>query len=108
MKSRKNIKLSQKNKGWLSSRKTAWTWTILGLFAITCVLFTIQTATSGARLSLLEKEETEISEKNQILERELIYLNSLSNLEEGAESLGFVEPQKIMYISEDEIVAKVP
>lgn len=96
----KNIKLLNK--------RSALIWVMLALFAICNIYFTIQTSASGARISQLEEEESRIIQENQRLAGELIELNSLKNLEKEAEDLGFAKPEKIIYITDDDTVAKVP
>ena len=108
MRYKKNIKLSKINKPKLSNKKTTLAWVIFGILAVSFIFFTIQTSTSGATLSRLEEDKGSILEENQVMRSKFIYLSSLKNLEEQAEKLGFVKPQKIIYISEDEIVAKIP
>lgn len=108
MKYSKNNRLSQKSGKKLSNRKTLLTWILLGVFVVVTIFFTIQTATSGATLAQLERDGETVIEENRTLSRQLIYLNSLSSLEKEAKGFGFEKPQKVIYIFEDEAVAKAP
>ena len=83
-------------------------WIIFGIFLVSSVFFTIETATKGAQLAKLEKEEKMLTEENRQLSSQLIQLSSLTNLEAKAKDLGFSKPAKIIYISEPSGVAKVP
>lgn len=102
MKPTKNKKIKIVNK------RSAVIWVILVLFAICNIYFAIQTSASGAIISQLEEEESRISQENKRLASELIELDSLKNLEKEAEDLGFAKPGKIIYITGDATVAKVP
>ena len=72
------------------------------------ILMTVEMASSGAELSLLEKEEVGLRAENQRLGAELISASSLSQFENTYESLGFIKPGKTIYITEEEAVAKLP
>ena len=90
------------------NKRSVLIWLMLALFAICNIYFAIQTSASGATISQLEEEESRIIQENQRLAGELIELNSLKDLEKEAEDLGFAKPEKIIYITDDATVAKVP
>ncbi len=83
-------------------------WLFVAAFVSIQVLFTIQTASSGAKLAELEREEQSLIKSNQELSRYLVELSSLSEMEKTADELGFNKPVSTFYISMDEIVAKLP
>lgn len=88
--------------------RTPVVWFFIGVFVIFNIFFTIQISTSGAELSDFQREKDRLLQENQDLERQIIRLSSLRNLEKDAESLGFIKPQKVIYITEDQVVAKAP
>ena len=83
-------------------------WLFVAVFAGIQVLFAIQTATAGAELSELEREEQDLIKSNQELSRYLVKSSSLSEMKETADELGFKIPVNTFYISTEEIVAKLP
>ena len=89
-------------------KKTTVLLPILVVLASVVVFLTIETATSGARLAQLEQEEAALLKRNQELAEQLVKTTSLTNLAEEAEVLGFRKPSQVIYISEKEIVAKLP
>ncbi len=86
--------------------KIFWAFTILIL--VVAVVFTLEAVTSGAELSNLEKEEATLVSQNKDLSDSLIKSSSVLSYEEKLEELGFIKPEKILYITEKEVVAKLP
>ena len=72
------------------------------------IFMTVEMASSGAELSKLEKEEAGLRAENQRIGTELISASSLSQFENTYESLGFIKPEKTIYITEEDAVAKLP
>ncbi|MBI2066167.1 hypothetical protein HYT60_01530 [Candidatus Woesebacteria bacterium] len=72
------------------------------------IVTTVEMASSGAELSLLTSQEAALRSENQRLGAELVSASSLSQFENTYESLGFIRPEKIIYITEEEAVAKLP
>lgn len=83
-------------------------WLFVAAFVGIQVLFTVQTATTGAKLAELEREEKSLIKSNQKLSRYLVKSSSLSEMEETADELGFKKPVNTFYISTEEFVAKLP
>jgi hypothetical protein len=83
-------------------------WVAMGVFVISVVVFTIETATSGAKLAKLEKLERQLSAENGELSSKLVELSSLRNLDGKSLELGFGLPQKIIYIGREDGFAKLP
>ena len=81
---------------------------ILIVFGIATILLTIKVASSGVVLSNLEGEKARLVRENEELANNLINSGSLRDLREKAEELGFAKPASILYISEKEVVAKLP
>lgn len=84
---------------------------LLGLgviFLITTVFFTIEISTLGAKLNSLQREEARLVNENKRLKDTLVNTTSLTSVEDVAEDLGFGKPDTVLYISEEEAVAKLP
>lgn len=72
------------------------------------IFMTVEMASSGAELSKLEREEAALKAENQRFGAELVSASSLSQFENTYESLGFIKPEKTIYITEEDAVAKLP
>ncbi len=83
-------------------------WAIIGLFMLAQVYFTIQTATTGAVLANLERQETELNKMNSDLSEKVISSTSLTAIEEKAQNLGFAQPKQVIYLNTDEFAVKLP
>ncbi|OGM02375.1 hypothetical protein A2115_02835 [Candidatus Woesebacteria bacterium GWA1_41_8] len=90
------------------SKKGIFWWLTLALFVVSVVVFTIETATSGARLAKLEKQERALVQENSELSALLVESSSLTSLETKSSEMGFGIPQKIIYIGSEEGFAKLP
>ena len=98
--------LKSKNK--FSLGKAGIVWILAIPLVAASILMTVEMASSGAELSLLEKEEAALRGENQRLGAELVSASSLSQFENTYESLGFIKPAKTIYITAEEAVAKLP
>lgn len=81
---------------------------ILFAFLVFGVFLTIQTATSGAEIAKLESEEERLKEQNQTYKEDILDKSSLKITGEKAGELGFIKPLQIVYLTEEETVAKLP
>ena len=81
-------------------------WFVFGLVFLLTILFTIQTATSGAEFAEVESVKSNLITENKLLEGDVIKLSSLKKLEENAQELGYLKPLHIIYISDGYDVAK--
>ena len=88
--------------------KSFYVWFLLVLFVIANIYFTIQASSIGAELNILEEKEQARIEENKDLSSTIIELNSLKNIGEKSDELGFVKPETIIYIAGDTVVAKAP
>jgi len=79
-----------------------------GAFVAVATFLIVEVASSGAALAKLDNEEAALVSENQYLSDELVRASSLATFEKNAESLGFVKPEKTLYISEKDAVAKLP
>ena len=81
---------------------------ILAVLAFVVVFLTIEAATSGAQVAQFEQEEAVLTKQNRELSDQLVKASSLITLGEEAEILGFKKPSQVIYITEKEVVAKLP
>ena len=80
----------------------------LGVLAASSVLMTVVTATSGAEVSNLQKEEAQLSDKKRYLEDNLVKTLSMNELQEKSAGLGYGKPVNLVYVAPPEAVAKLP
>lgn len=97
----------KENKSKRSNKMTKLSWIVLAIFVVGGMYSTISTANAGAKLANLEEIEARVVAKNQVLKRELVDLNSLTSLEVRAQVLGYNQPERLIYLTQDEEVAKV-
>lgn len=79
--------------------------TISILFAISSVLTTIESVTSGAEVASLRTKEASLSAEKRDLQGNLVKTVSVSDLEEKGLSLGFSKPSDLIYLGESTNVA---
>jgi hypothetical protein len=80
----------------------------LGALAVSSVFMTVATATSGAEVSNLQKEEATLSDQKRYLEDTLVKTISMSQLQEKSAGLGYGKPVNLVYVAPPEAVAKLP
>lgn len=81
---------------------------LLAITGLSSVFLAIEISTSGAELAKLESESARLKREKEILTVDLVKASSLSSLGERAEEMGFVKPERVLYIGEAETVAKLP
>lgn len=81
---------------------------ILGILVLATVFVTIETSAAGAELAVLEKEEALLNKERVELKSKIVRSTSLSKISEAAKDLDLKKVSKIIYITEEEIVAKLP
>ena len=68
------------------------------IFIALCVFLAIESATSGTEMTkLINSQDILVKEKKELTSR-LVEVSSLSTIQERASTLGFNEPQKVVYI----------
>ena len=72
------------------------------------IVLALQTITSGAQLASLEQEEEKLVSKNKNLTYQLVNAYSLFQLREKAEGLGYMKPGSTLYLSNEDVFAKLP
>jgi hypothetical protein len=80
----------------------------LAALAVSSVAMTVVTASSGAEVSNLQKEEVILSDQKRYLEDTLVKTLSMDQLQEESGSLGYVKPVNLVYVAPPEAVAKLP
>ncbi len=73
---------------------------LIVVFAVTSVFYTIEAVTSGAEVASLEKTSENLSKENVGLEDAFVKTLSLTSLQEKSAELGFIKPVDIVYVSE--------
>lgn len=81
---------------------------ILGVLFAATVYLTIEVSTLGSVLASLEQEEGVLLRERNLLANELVKASSLSEYKKKAKELGFSTPSNIVYLSGEEVVAKLP
>jgi hypothetical protein len=80
----------------------------IAALAISSVSMTVVTATSGAEVSALQKQEALLSDQKRSLEDTLVKTLSMNDLQEKSIGLGFEKPVNLVYVAPPEAVAKLP
>lgn len=79
------------------------------IFIAACVYLTIESATTGAEIARLVEMQDKITLEKKDLTARLVENSSLNVMSEKALSLGFQEPQKVVYIQKsDEFASLLP
>lgn len=78
---------------------------LLIIFVVANVFYTIGIATSSAEVAKYERDEEELVSQNQSLGEQIMNKSSLRTIEITASELGFAKPQKVIYITQSEAVA---
>ena len=80
----------------------------LGALAVSSVFMTVASATSGAEVSDLQKEEASLTDQRRYLENTLVETLSMNQLQEKGVELGYGKPVNLVYVAPPEAVAKLP
>ena len=86
---------------------------IAGVLVVVTVVVSVNYASKGSELMMVEREISKLTTENSEVEEQIVKLTSVSNLVEGIEETGFIDPEKIEYLSSDlaqgqDIIAKLP
>lgn len=77
------------------------------IFALSAVLITIETVSSGAEIANLEKNRDSLVLEKRELESVFVRTISMGDLTEKGTEMGFVKPENLMYLSKNEPVAEL-
>lgn len=78
------------------------------VFAMSAVLITIETVSSGTEILALEKTAENLTSQKRELEESFVKTISMGDLQEKSTEMGFIKPENLMYLSKNESVAKLP
>ncbi len=81
---------------------------VCGILAILSIFMTIETATSGAEISDLQKREAQLANQKQNIEANLVESLSVNSLQEKSVEMGFTEVNNLVYVSGGIPVARLP
>lgn len=88
-------------------KPTFWALTF-ALFAGS-IFMAVDASTAGAEITYLATQVEALSAKNRELTAEMIKFSSVKGAEESAETLGFVKPEKTVYLTpEAGVFARLP
>lgn len=74
-------------------------------FLVLNIFLSLQTVTSGTKLSNLEKNEKELVKLNRQLSGELVEATSLTLVQKSSTELGFQKPTELVFAKDVEAVA---
>lgn len=79
------------------------------IFTALCVYLAIECVTSGAEMAKLTDSQDKLVREKKELTSRLVQVSSLNLIQEKASVLGFIEPQKVVYIQKsDEFASLLP
>jgi cell division protein FtsL len=73
---------------------------IIVVLSVVRVASTNSISTTGIELASLEEETNKYKKENELLKEKYLQASSLTNIEEKAKKLGFVESKTTVYLSE--------
>jgi hypothetical protein len=79
-----------------------------GILAILSIFMTIETATSGAEIANLQKEEIKLINQQQEIKENLVEKLSTNFLQEKSTEMGFTKVGNLVYVSGGVPVARLP
>lgn len=96
----------QKNYSRSTNLKVYGLGVLLSVLLILSVFFAIDAATSGAEVAKLQNTQAVLTQANSMLTDSLVQASSLESIDGKASQLGFSQPDKVIYISQEEAVAE--
>ena len=79
------------------------------IFTALCVYLAIECVTSGTEMAKLTDSQDRLIREKKELTSKLVQVSSLNLIQEKASTLGFIEPQKVVYIQKsDEFASLLP
>ena len=81
---------------------------VCGILAISSIFLTIESATTGAEISTLQKTESQLLTQQQDLQQALVQNLSVNSVQEKSAELGFTKINTLVYISGGVPVARLP
>lgn len=107
------IEETEQKKGSAVRRLTMLLSGVAGILVVVTVIVSVNYASKGSELMMVEREISKLTTENSEVEEQIVKLTSVSNLVEGIEETGFIDPENIEYLSSDlaqgqDIIAKLP
>lgn len=81
---------------------------VAAVLAVSSILMTVETATSGMEVSSLQNKEKVLAGEKRNLEDMLAKSLSVNGLTEKSGEMGYIEPSVMVYVSKTQTVAKLP
>jgi hypothetical protein len=81
---------------------------VCGLLAIVSIFMTIESATSGAEVANIQKQEIALLDQKEELQNTLVQNLSTNSLQDKGNQLGFTKVDNLVYVSGGETVARLP
>jgi hypothetical protein len=96
-----------KNKIISSFKKNLFLGSLVLTFLVLNIFLSLQTVSSGSKLSGLETKEKDLVTKNRQLNSELVEATSLTQVQRNSQQLGFVKPLSLVYLRDTGSFASV-
>lgn len=80
---------------------------ICAILAVFSIFLTIEAATSGEEIAVLQKKKTLLLTQNQDLQESLVESLSVNSLQEKSIEMGFVKVENLVYVSSSVPVASL-
>jgi hypothetical protein len=81
---------------------------VCGILAVFSIFMTIESATSGAEVSEIQKKEALLMSQRQDLQEALVENLSINSLQEKSNEMGFTKINNLVYVAESVPVARLP
>jgi hypothetical protein len=81
---------------------------VAAVLAVSSILMTVETATSGMEVSSLQNKEKVLVAQKRNLEDTLAKSLSVNDLTKKSGEMGYVDPSVMVYVSKAQAVAKLP
>jgi len=109
MKMRRNKINNKINTGFnLKSLKGYFLSGMCAVLAVLSIFMTIESATSGAEVSEIQKEQALLMSQQQDLQEALVENLSVNSLQEKSGELGFTKVNNLVYVADSVPVARLP
>ncbi len=92
----------------LKSFKVYFLGGICAVLAVLSIFMTIESATSGAEVSEIQKEQALLMSQQQDLQEALVSNLSVNSLQEKSSELGFTKISNLVYVAGSVPVARLP
>jgi hypothetical protein len=105
---RNKINNNTKTRFCLRSFKGYFLGGVCAVLAVLSIFMTIESATSGAEVSEIQKKEALLMSQQQDLQEALVENLSVNSLQEKSNEMGFTKINNLVYVAESVPVARLP